>query len=119
MAQWRSLDEHVDVLVLILVRHRMSLPLLLRLMESRVLEKFHHLSRPAELVWSRQIPGLVWLRELEHRSHDRMDRRGFLGGAPPGDANASLRCEDSVRFPRDRVGVGGNLETEITHSQVE
>src|SRR2546423_14559452 len=46
MAQWRSLDEHVDVLVLILVRHRMGLPFLLRLMESRVLEKFHHLSGP-------------------------------------------------------------------------
>src|SRR5438309_6465249 len=119
MAQWRSLDEYVDVLVLILVRHRMSLPLLLRLMESRVLEKFHHLTRPAKLVWSRQIPGLIRLRELEHRSHDRVDRRGFLGGAPHGDANTTLRCEDSVRFPRDLVGIGENLETESTHSQVE
>src|SRR5256885_14835203 len=104
MAQWRSLDEHVDVFVLILVRHRVSLPLLLRLMESRVLEKFHHLSRPAELVWSRQIPGLIRLRELEHRSHDRMDRRGFLGGAPYGGSDTTPRGGDSVSLPPDRVG---------------
>src|SRR2546426_10080577 len=105
MAQWRSLDEYVDVLVLILVRHRMSLPLLLRLMESRVLEKFHHLTRPAKLVWSRQIPGLIRLRELEHRSHDRVDRRGFLGGAPPSAPNATRPWQDPGRVPSDIDGV--------------
>src|SRR2546427_12111824 len=106
MAQWRSLDEHVDVLVLVLVRHRMGLPLLLRLMESRVLEKFHHLTRPAELVWSGQVPGLVRLRELEHRSHDRVNREALLAGVPPGDPVTPLRARAPGAFPPTRAGVG-------------